>query len=123
MTVLVKKPNMPAEVAEMDNTLEALQQVVGGTIECVYPFKAPIAIIVNDGGKLLGMDANFVLAAEGEPYDLVVGTAIIAGLSEDDFQSLDADSIESFSRFLNKPQIYCLINNKIIPAIAVDEDV
>ena len=46
MKVLVVRPmEMPA-VQEIDHTLSAMQELVGGTIQAVYPFDDPVALIV-----------------------------------------------------------------------------
>lgn len=51
MKILVIKPYQKPEVAEIDHTLEAMQAVVGGYIEAVYPFDDEVALVVNEEGK------------------------------------------------------------------------
>lgn len=38
MNILLVPPLEPPRAAELDNTLEAMQQAVGGPIQSVYPF-------------------------------------------------------------------------------------
>lgn len=47
MKILLKEPNKPFEVKEIENNLETLQQLVGGYIE-VVPYKDNIAIICDE---------------------------------------------------------------------------
>ena len=53
MKVLVVRPMEMPEVQEIDHTLSAMQELVGGTIQAVYPFDDPVALVCNDEGKLL----------------------------------------------------------------------
>ena len=52
MLVIRKDPGQPPELVEMENTLEALQQAVGGYIETVT-FCVDAAIVCNDGDAAL----------------------------------------------------------------------
>lgn len=78
MKVLVVRPMEMPEVQEIDHTLSAMQELVGGTIQAVYPFDDPVALIANDEGKLLGLPWNRALTDDhGVPYDIVCGTFFI----------------------------------------------
>lgn len=46
MKVLVGPMELPA-VQEIDHTLSAMQELVGGTIQAVYPFNDPVALVCN----------------------------------------------------------------------------
>ena len=61
MKVLVVRPMEMPEVQEIDHTLSAMQELVGGTIQAVYPFDDPVALVCNDEGKLLGLPWNRAL--------------------------------------------------------------
>ena len=52
MNVLMVKPGEHRERVEIENSLESLQDAVGGYIQAVYPFDDPIALICNEEGKL-----------------------------------------------------------------------
>ena len=60
--VLVVEPTKPCEVREIPDTLEAMQQIVGGCIESVS-FERE-AIICNENGKLLDLPFNRPLLDE-----------------------------------------------------------
>ena len=51
MKVLVVEPQKPCRVQEIDG-LAAMQQIVGGDIEAVYPFQDSAALVCNAEGKL-----------------------------------------------------------------------
>ena len=105
MKVLVVRPMEMPEVQEIDHTLSAMQELVGGTIQAVYPFDDPVALVCNDEGKLLGLPWNRALTDDhGVPYDIVCGTFFVAGLKEDDFASLTEQQIEMILSVPKQPQ-------------------
>lgn len=54
MKAIRKKPGCEPELVEVENTLKALQQEVGGYIEVItLPYDA--AIICNEKGRILGL--------------------------------------------------------------------
>ena len=56
--LLVKPYELPEEI-EINNTLEAKQEIVGGYIECVYlPNDDSVVLICNEEGKINGMKLN-----------------------------------------------------------------
>lgn len=65
ISVLVVEPNKYPKMIEIDNTLEAMQEVVGGDIEEYMPFEDEVAIICNEEGKVNGLTPN--RAVYGEP--------------------------------------------------------
>ncbi len=76
MRVLLVKPGEVPCIVEMDNTLEVLQDAVGGFIEAVYPFDDPIALICNENGKLDDLPLNRALRDEdGCIYDVIAGAS------------------------------------------------
>ena len=89
MTVLYVKPGEKPKRIEIENDLEALQRAVGGYIEAVYPYEDPVALIVNEEGKLNGLPLNRALRDEdNDIYDIVAGTFLVVGLGESEFASL-----------------------------------
>ena len=82
MKVLIVEPGKAPYAAEISAGLEALQNLVGGLIQALYPFEDTVAIIANDEGKLLGLPWNRPLFDEdGQIYDIFVGTFLVALLS------------------------------------------
>ena len=81
MTVLYVKPGEKPKHIEIENDLEALQRAVGGYIEAVYPYEDPVALIVNEEGKLNGLPLNRALRDEdNDIYDIVAGPFLVVGL-------------------------------------------
>ena len=67
LKVLLIEPEKYPKVIEIDDTLEAMQEVVGGQIEEYMPFEDEVAIICNEEGKLLGLPLNRAIYSEPEP--------------------------------------------------------
>ena len=89
LTVLVVEPMKEPYVKEIDPGLHALQAEVGGDIAASYPFDDPVGLVLNDEGKLIGLDLNRSLRDEhGEIYDIVAGTFLVVGLGPESFASL-----------------------------------
>lgn len=62
--VVLLRPNRKAEITEIGKGLEALQQIVDGDIQAIYPFSEEVAIIANDEGKVMGLPFNRALYTE-----------------------------------------------------------
>ena len=56
--VLLVKPMEKPQVIRMEDSLEAMQEVVGGLIEEYMPFIDPVAIVCNEEGKMRGLPLN-----------------------------------------------------------------
>ena len=81
---IIKRPDEEfGHIANISNTLENLQKTVGGNIETIR-LGTDIVLIVNEEGKLLGLEPNFRLE-HGIFADVIVGTAIVVGQKDDDF--------------------------------------
>ena len=103
MTVLYVKPGEKPKRIEIENDLEALQRAVGGYIEAVYPYEDPVALIVNEEGKLNGLPLNRALRDEdNEIYDIVAGTFLVVGLGESEFASLTPALMEKYKKQQNR---------------------
>lgn len=114
MTVLIVPPMQEPYTKEISTSLEALQKEVGGRIEVVYPFAEPVGLICNEEGKNERMELNRALYdAEGNMYDIIAGTFVLAGLTGDNFGSLDKDQIKQFSEHFAKPEMFVRINGQI----------
>lgn len=103
MKVLIVEPMKPCRTQEIPDTLEAMQAIVGGDIEAVYPFREPVAVICNAEGKGLNLPYNRPLTDErGLPYDIVCGTFFLAGLGAENFVSLTEEQIQRYKSLYDR---------------------
>lgn len=114
MTVLVIEPGKEPFLKQIQPGLESLQCEVGGSIQAIYPFEDPVAIICDEDGKYKGYALNRALRDEaGEIYDVLTGTFLITGLSPDSFDSLSEELAEKFKAFFRYPELFYWQNEKI----------
>lgn len=70
--------------------------------------KIKMELICNEEGKLAEdsfSNCNRVLCNEiGIPYDIVVGTFLIVGLTEDDFGDLSQELIRRYEKLFHNPE-------------------
>lgn len=77
---IIKRPDEEfGHMTNISESLENLQNTVGGYIECVSP-DPRIVIICNEEGKLIGLEPNMKI-----PGDILCGTIIVVGVSGEDF--------------------------------------
>lgn len=103
MKVLVIEPMKAPYESEIPNTLAALQKIVGGTIQALYPYPDEVALICHDEGKLLGLPSN---RRRIEDYDIIAGTFCIVGLSEDNFESLSPTLLLQYKEKFDALELY-----------------
>lgn len=107
LTVVLVEPMKKPEVREIPNTLQALQETVGGYIEAVYPFRDRVAIICNEEGKLRGLQPNRLLPdPAGRIVDVIFGTFLIVGLGDEEFISLNREQQGLYVNKFRQPQVF-----------------
>ena len=116
MKVLLINPGAAPQVLEIEHSLKNMQELVGGTIEAIYPFEDTVALVCNDEGKLLGLPLNRAVRdpATGQIVDIIAGTFFICGLSEDDFASLTDDQIQRYTQMFRYPEVFNQSDSQIV---------
>ena len=94
MTVVIVKPGYAPYEVEI-NGLHEMQEVVGGTIQAIYPFEDRAAVVCNDEGILLGMPYNRSVPGG---YGGVFGPFFVCGLGEEDFCSLTPEQVKAYKK-------------------------
>lgn len=115
MTVLAVLPGKAPERMDLDGSLESMQAFVGGTIQAVYPFSDPVAILCNDEGKLMELEHNRALRDDDENvYDILCGPFFICGLGDEDFASLSEELIEKYTQLFQHPELFLRVGNQLM---------
>lgn len=94
MRAIRKRPGEAPEIVDVENTLEALQAEVGGSIECVR-FATDCAILVNEEGKLIPLEPNLAFCG-----DVLFGTVLAVGVKGDEFCSLSRTVAETLCNWM-----------------------
>ena len=114
MQALIVEPMKPPYVKEIGEELEDLQHEVGGYIEAIYPFEDEVAIICNEEGKLDGLQLNRALRTDqGEIYDIIAGTFMVVGLTEESFGSLTPKQIAKYTELYKVPEVFLMRDGRI----------
>ena len=117
MRILVVEPEHRPKVREIDGSLRAMQDIVGGLIQPIYPFDDPVALVCNDEGKLMNLPANRCLQdKEGRIYDIVCGTFFLCGApaDSDNFTSLAPEQIERYRERFYTPEMFWGMDGHIV---------
>lgn len=123
ISVLMVEPGKAPYVKEIDSGLESLQHEVAGNIEAVYPFDEPVAIICNEEAKLEGLPLNRALRDnDGDIYDIVAGTFMVVGLTNDNFGSLSVEYMRQFTDLFKTPEQFAKHGDKIIAFPMISEE-
>lgn len=107
MQVVIVEPEKKPRVQNIEDSLASMQEIVGGSIQAVYPFDEPVALICNDEGKLLNLPLNRTLQdGDGSVYDIVAGTFFLCGAPADSdrFDSLTAEQVQHFLKCFSNPE-------------------
>lgn len=83
--IVYKKVNEDAKVMEIENTLEAKQDLVGGLIEVVPYLNDDILLVCNEEGKLMNLKPNVLF-----DLDYIAGDFFVIG---DDYENADFKSL------------------------------
>ena len=121
LEVVAVMPGRKPERISMPHTLEAMQNMVDGYIQAIYPYEDPVAIVCNEEGKLMGLEPNRAVRDPdtNEITDIICGTFFVCGLGEEDFCSLTEEQITKYSKLFHSPEIF-LWNGTNIVALPVE---
>jgi len=109
MKIIVVEPQKKPAVQEIDAGLEAIQKIVGGSIEAVYPFEEPVALICNEEGKLLNLPMNRALRdGDGNVYDIISGTFFLCAAPPDSdrFAGLTDQQAKTYMEWFAMPEMF-----------------
>ena len=98
--VLMIEPHEYPKVHILKNDLKSMQEAVGGLIDIVG-LDEDVCILLNDEGKLIGLDGNRRLWNE----DIIAGTFYVCGSdNEGNLTSLNDEQIEGYNQMFYEPQ-------------------
>ena len=110
MQIVLVEPGKIARPMEIKGELHEMQQIVGGTIQALYPWTDPVALICNDEGKLDGLPLNRVL----ENYDIIAGTFFICGIQGENFSGLTEKQAQKYQQMFRCPEKYIETPNGLL---------
>lgn len=115
MKVLIVEPGYSPYEAEIAPGLDSLQSVVGGSIQAVYPYEDPVAIICNEDSKFSGMPLNRALYDDdGRMYDIIAGNFLMVGLGDEDFTDLPGGLMAKYAEQFKYPEQFFRLAGEVI---------
>lgn len=109
LSVLLVEPGKCPKVIEIEDTLEAMQNIVGGDIEVYEPFDDEIAIVCNEEGKVKGLTLNRAIYSDrGELVDIIAGTFFVcyAPVDSEGFLNLPKELAEKYEEYFKEPESF-----------------
>lgn len=109
MQVVVVEPKKKPMVQDIGSDLESMQKIVGVSIQAIYPFNEPVALIANEEGKLLNLPLNRALRdGEGNVYDIISGTFFLCAAPPDSdrFAGLTDQQAKTYLERFSMPEMF-----------------
>ena len=117
ITVLLIQVGQPPQTVSIDNSLEAMQQLVGGYIEEYMPFDDEVALICNEEGKINRMPLNRAVYDEKSKamIEIIAGDFFLAyaPVNSENFKSLPKELAEKYSEKFKYPERFYKQNGQI----------
>ncbi|PWL55837.1 MAG: hypothetical protein DBY38_00665 [Clostridium cadaveris] len=102
MRVLIVQPQIRPYVAEIEEGLKPMQEIVGGSIEMV-DLDENTSLVCNEEGKIIGLEGNRRIGR-----DIIAGTFFLCGFNEDgESISLTDEQISKYYERFREPEYYC----------------
>ena len=114
--VIIVEPGKTARVVLLEATQEAMQELVGGSIEIIRPWEEH-TVLVRREEKGNGLVLNRAIPGSlGTISDIVAGTFIIADGSGESLESLSDKQVEKYMEMFFFPERFSKIGEEgIIP--------
>ena len=117
INVLLIEPGKYPKQIEIEDTLEAMQETVGGYIEEYMPFDDEVAVICNEEGKMKNLDLNRgIYDKNGKLLDIICGSFFLcyAPIESEKFLPLPANLRAKYEKMFKEPERFFLSEKGII---------
>lgn len=114
LSVLYIEPNKPPRTVKIDNSLEAMQALVGGNIEVVHPFSDNAALVCNEEGIIMHLPLNRAIC--NEYYNGIINGSFFICYTppeSEEFLSLPSDLEKKYSEMFKYPERFINTANGI----------
>ena len=123
LRVILCRPGEAAEIVEIEDELESMQDLVGGLIEPYDPFYSEtdpryenVILVCNEEGKLMQLPpSRAIIDEDGRLLDVIQGPFFLcySPVDSEKFNSLPPDLEEEFLKKYEKPERFFRKGNSI----------
>lgn len=109
LSILLVEPGKRPEIIKINDTLKAMQDIVGGDIEVYQPFDDEVAIVCNKEGKVKGFPLNRAIYSDrGELVDIIAGAFFVCyePVDSEKFLSLPEELAEKYEEYFKEPESF-----------------
>lgn len=117
ISVLYVEPGKYPRMMEIEDSLEAMQQLVGGDIEEYMPFDDEVAIVCNEEGKIRGEELNrAIYGQDKQMLDIIAGKFFVcyAPIKSESFLSMPKELAEKYRERFKYPERFTRTNEGIV---------
>ena len=120
--LLIQRDRFPQQI-KIGCSHAELAAVVGDSLEVIYPFPDPVAVVLNGKGKLHNLKPNRALRdGNGVMYDVVCGDFLVVGLDAADFISLSPELMAKFEKHFHAPEMF-IFSGPRITAVPLSDNI
>lgn len=101
MKILIVEPGRYPRPADIPHALEAMQEVVGGYIQAIYPWEDRVALVCDDDSLLKQCRFNRMVGKD----NAIFGTFFLCGLGEEDFTDLPDELLYKYEQMFHMPEV------------------
>ena len=124
MKILVVEPLKHPFVEDIDGSMKSMQEIIGGGIHATHPLDDFVNVITTDMGQLIEQPMNRVLRDDdGRVDDVLCGTFMICGVSDEDYISLTDEQIKRYTQLFYVPEVFLYIGDRIMVLQVPDYEV
>ena len=124
MKILVVEPLKHPYVEDIDGSLKSMQEIIGSGVHATHPFDDSVNVITTDMGRLIEQPMNRALRDEdGRVDDVLSGTFLICGISNDRFISLTDEQIKRYTQLFYVPEVFLHIGDRIMVLQVPDDEI
>lgn len=115
MKILVVEPCKHPEVRDIDGSLKSMHEIIGSGVHATHPFDDSVDVVTTDMGQLIEQPMNRVLRDDdGRVDDVLCGTFLICGVSDEDYISLTDEQIKRYTQLFYVPEVFLYIGDRIM---------
>ena len=114
-TAIMVEPQKAPVTVELEGVQNEINDLIGGEIDILRPFDDDVAILCSEGREKGMFPLNRALYDEDHKVsDIIRGTFLVVGMSDDSFVSLSPDQKDKFGKMFETPESFIRMGKNIM---------